>query len=319
MHVRSACLPLLALLCCSSALAAGRQTTAISGFVFLEGQEDHSGTVVVVAQTGTPTPAPFLALAVAVLAAAALRRRRPEAACGAVLLGAAALAFAATQTTSAEDGAYELTVQGGSAFVPGEYRLDFSHDGYVSQSRTVTVDGQADVVQAPEVTLQPLASETPTPGAPTPTPSEADATPTEPAAGTETPTPDPPPSPTATPTLGPGAKPQDGTYVGQTSGSKTIRILVIGGEIAQVQYSAACVPAEQTAQLACPVGGDGSFSGCKNHDFACQPAGLPQVVLSGRFDTSTSVSGTLEVAHRPSVVGQCCRDGVTFSAALSSR
>ncbi|MBP1621235.1 MAG: Fibronectin type domain protein, partial [Acidobacteria bacterium] len=116
---------------------------------------------------------------------------------------------------------------------------------------------------------------------------------------------------------GGGGTPQAGTYTGTTSQGKAFSFTVdSSASITGWSYGFACGGSSgdmsTTVTPACPIT-SGSFS--------CGSGSCPSVGTNGRivgtFATSTSASGTLDLAVRPTVGSSCCTaTGITWSATL---
>jgi hypothetical protein len=143
----------------------GRAASAIHGRVYLQdGGPNHAGSTILAlapsARVGIPAVWPG-GVVLCAAGALLLARRRRTAARLAVLgaLGLAGAAMAALRSVSDTDGAYELTPGPGGSFEPGAWRLTYEHAGYQRVVRTLTLTGsEGAIVQAPDVTLQPLPS-----------------------------------------------------------------------------------------------------------------------------------------------------------------
>ncbi|MFI5166367.1 MAG: PKD domain-containing protein, partial [Thermoanaerobaculales bacterium] len=115
---------------------------------------------------------------------------------------------------------------------------------------------------------------------------------------------------------GGGAQPEAGTYVGTTSQGEPLEFDVdASSNLTRWKATFACGGITATGTVwsgGCPVSG-GTFT-CG--DDSCPTVG-GNVKLTGTFGTSTSASGTLNLAVRPAVSSSCCTaTGITWSATL---
>ena len=129
----------------------------LRGQVFLEDEaSEHSGTSVTVQvdEAAAPGTAALVAAALGCFGLLALKRKRLAVL---PLLGVAAAALAALQSTSDREGDYTLSPPDGSCFAPGQDRMHFTRDGDPPQSRTVTLSAQGpSEVRLADVTLRPV-------------------------------------------------------------------------------------------------------------------------------------------------------------------
>ncbi len=154
-----------------------RATQTVQGIVTLQGASDHGGThvsITPIPDAGTPFSWALLLgllglfgiylLFVGTRGVVRFRRysgSRPSSGAtmffgfglGCLLLASAA--WAALSTLSASDGSYGLAPASGD-FAPGSYRIDFSHQGYISGSIVIRIDSTSGAtVSAPSVELLP--------------------------------------------------------------------------------------------------------------------------------------------------------------------
>jgi hypothetical protein len=109
----------------------------------------------------------------------------------------------------------------------------------------------------------------------------------------------------------------DGVYTGTTSQGRDISFTVSGDVINEHSISFYCsvYSATVTAFSSCTIAGDGSFT-CGSSDCPSAPY-VANFEVSGIF-SGASVSGSFDLAYRPSMAGGCCYlDDITFSASAS--
>jgi choice-of-anchor A domain-containing protein/RHS repeat-associated protein len=159
---------LIGLLCCLLPSAQAHETgtelsSSITGFVLLEDRSDHSGTLVrLLSEAQSPTVLPlsptWLLVPLLTVAAVVLARRKYwKALSGLAALLAAAYAFAGLmQTRSDRDGYYRIEPhQAGERFAAGQQQVEFSHEGYLTEVRSVQVPKRGPVrLVLPQVILR---------------------------------------------------------------------------------------------------------------------------------------------------------------------